>query len=139
MYSHETTIRVRYSETDKMGYVYYGNYPQYYEVGRVELMRSLGYSYKKLEEMGIIMPVQSLQIQYLRPAFYDEELLIKTTVNDMPTSRMRFEYEIYNSDKQLINKGEATLGFIDAVKRRPTRPPSGILDRFKYFISQTSK
>lgn len=134
MYSYETKIRVRYSETDRMGYVYYGNYPQYYEVGRAELMRSLGYSYLQLENIGIIMPVQSINIRYLHPAFYDDELTIKTIVRNMPTSRMKFEYEIYNADGKIINKGDATLGFINAKTRKAMRPPKEILDTFKTLI-----
>ncbi|SEH05388.1 acyl-CoA thioesterase [Candidatus Venteria ishoeyi] len=134
MYSYETKLRVRYSETDKMGYVYYGNYPQYYEVGRVELMRSLGYSYRNLEDMGIMMPVLNLSVRYLRPAFYDDELTIKTIVREMPSSRVRFEYEIYNIDGQMLNTGEAVLGFINSDTRRPMRPPKEILESFKQFF-----
>jgi acyl-CoA thioester hydrolase len=134
MVSYETKLRVRYSETDKMGYVYYGNYPQYYEVGRVELMRSLGFSYRHLEEMGIMMPVLSLNIRYLRPAYYDDELTIKTMVREMPASRVRFEYEIYNMEGQMVNIGEAVLGFIHAETRRPMRPPKEIMDTFQQYF-----
>lgn len=134
MVSYETKLRVRYSETDKMGYVYYGNYPQYYEVGRVELMRSLGFSYRHLEDMGIMMPVQNLSVHYLRPAYYDDELTIKTMIREMPASRIRFEYEIYNIEGQMVNTGEAVLGFINAETRRPMRPPKEIMDTFKQYF-----
>ncbi|MCF8373182.1 MAG: acyl-CoA thioesterase [Bacteroidales bacterium] len=134
MVSYETKLRVRYSETDKMGYVYYGNYPQYYEVGRVELMRSLGFSYRHLEDMGIMMPVQNLSVRYLRPAYYDDELTIKTMIREMPASRIHFEYEIYNIEGQIVNTGEAVLGFINAETRRPMRPPKEIMDTFKQYF-----
>ena len=85
MYSFETQLRVRYGETDQMGYLYYGNYAQFYEVGRVETMRSLGMSYKTLEtDYGILMPVMSMQVRYVRPAFYDDLLTIKTTIRHFP-------------------------------------------------------
>ena len=128
MYSYETKIRIRYADTDKMGFAYYGNYPQYYEVGRTEMLRSLGYSYRLLEDKGILMPVVNLNVHYFKPAFYDDEITIKTSIVELPTVRMRFEYEIYKIDGSLINKGETTLGFINAKTGRPVRAPQVILD-----------
>lgn len=72
MYEHVTNLRVRYVEVDSMGYVYHGNYASYYEVGRTELMRNLGSSYKKLEDEGVLMPVIHLECYYIRPARYDD-------------------------------------------------------------------
>ena len=80
----ETKIRVRYGETDQMGYVYYGVYAQYYEVGRVDAMRSLGFSYKQIEEKGLLMPVIDFSISYKKPAFYDDEITVVTYVRDKP-------------------------------------------------------
>ena len=137
MYSYETKIRVRYSETDKMGYVYYGNYPQYYEVGRVELMRSLGFSYRQLEDMGIMMPVLSMNIRYMRPGFYDDELTIKTTVRELPTSRIRFEYEVTNTEGKVLNNGETVLGFINEDTRRAIRPPKEIMESFMPYFGRS--
>ena len=136
MYSFETKLRVRYSETDRMGYVYYGNYPQYYEVGRVELMRSLGFPYQALEDMGIIMPVRDLSITYIKPSFYDDELSIKTIVREMPASRAKFEYEISNSEGILLNKGETTLLFVNAESRRPMRAPEAILKALEGYFNE---
>ena len=84
MFTCNTKIRVRYAETDKMGFVYYGNYAQYFEVGRVELLRSIGLSYKSLEEMNIFLPVTKFKIKYLKPSFYDDLLSIETTINEIP-------------------------------------------------------
>jgi acyl-CoA thioester hydrolase len=78
MYSVKNQIRVRYAETDRMGYVYYGNYAQYFEVARVEMLRGLGISYKTLEDSGIMLPVLDFTIKYIKPAFYDDLLTIKT-------------------------------------------------------------
>ena len=90
----ETTLRVRYGETDQMGYVYYGVYAQYYEVGRVEAMRSLGISYREMEESGILMPVINLTINYKKPALYDDEVRIVTSVKDIPGVRITFHNEL---------------------------------------------
>src|SRR5690348_9666098 len=97
MYSHETKLRVRYGETDQMGYSYYGNYAQYFEVGRVEMLRSLGVTYKEMEDEGIALPVYTFSIKYYKPAFYDDELTIKTTINKMPAARISFNYQTYNA------------------------------------------
>jgi len=96
MFSHETKIRVRYAETDKMGYVYYGHYATYYEIGRVETFRKLGLSYKKLEESGVMMPVLDLKIKFIKPAKYDDLLIIRTVIRKLPTVRIHFEYEIFS-------------------------------------------
>ena len=84
MYSTENKIRVRYAETDRMGYVYYGNYAQYFEVARVEMLRNLGISYKSLEDSGVILPVIDFTIKYIKPAFYDDFLTVKITLKQMP-------------------------------------------------------
>ena len=108
----ETQIRVRYAETDQMGLVYYGNYATYYEVGRTEALRSLGSSYHKLEETGVIMPVVELNVQYIKSAKYDDLLTVRTIVSQVPDRDMVFEYEIYNSEGELLNRGKTTLVFI---------------------------
>ncbi|MFO7924722.1 MAG: thioesterase family protein [Bacteroidales bacterium] len=123
MYSHETRIRVRYGETDAMGVVYYGVYPLYYETGRTEMMRHLGFTYREMEEMGIIMPVISMNCRYRKPARYDDLLTIKTIVKKMPETKILFDYEIYNEQKELVNEGQTTLVFLDSEKGRPVRIP----------------
>jgi len=123
MFITETNLRTRYAETDKMGYVYYGNYAQYYEVGRVEAFRSLGISYKELEEQGIIMPVLSLNIKFFKPAYYDELLTIKTSIREIPKLRVGFFYETYNEKGTLLNEGETTLVFVKKINNKPIAPP----------------
>lgn len=123
MYTSRTHVRVRYGETDQMGYVYYGNYATYYEVARVESLRQLGLTYKELEDIGVMLPVLENFTRFLAPAFYDEELLIVTTVRDKPGVRIKFEYEIYNSGGKVINRGETLLAFVDKKTGKPRRPP----------------
>ncbi len=127
MISAETTIRVRYSETDQMGVVYYGNYPAYYEVGRVELFRYLGFSYRWLEESGIQMPVTQMQAKYLKPALYDEVIRIYTSIREWPGAKITFYYDLYNPDQALINTGSTTLVFIDKAKAKPIKAPAWFL------------
>ena len=134
MIIHETKLRVRYGETDKMGYAYYGIYPQYYEVGRTELIRNFGLSYKSLEDEGIMLPVLNLNIKYLKPAFYDDYLTIKTKLIKMPAIRIEFEYEVYNQNGELLNIGETTLVFIDAKTRKPRKAPEDFLKKLQAYF-----
>lgn len=123
MYRAETFIRVRYGETDQMQYVYYGNYAMYYEVARVESLRQLGLTYKELEAMGVIMPVLENHSQFLAPALYDELLKIVVTIQEKPSVRIRFHYEIFNETGKQIHIGETLLAFVNQKSGRPCRPP----------------
>lgn len=115
----ETKLRVRYGETDQMGYAYYGVYAQYYEVGRVEAMRQLGFSYKDVEARGILMPVIEYTINYKKPAFYDDEITIITKIKEKPKGlKIHFEYECYNSSGELLNTGKVTLVFLQKENNR---------------------
>jgi len=128
MYQHEIDVRVRYAETDQMGYVYYGNYATYYEVARVEAFRALGFPYKDLEAMGVGMPVLSLNVKYHHPAKYDDHLKVKVTIPDKPRARIRFHYEVTNQEEKLINTGETELVFINMENGRPVRMPQVLAD-----------
>lgn len=128
--------RVIYAETDRMGYLYYGNYPSYYEVGRVEALRELGTSYRILEDSGILMPVIQLHVEYLSPAYYDDLLNIKTFIPSLPSARMEFLYEISNEEGFVINRGSTTLVFTDIVKRKPVRPPQWFVQMFIPFFNE---
>ena len=124
-------LRVRYSDTDQMGYVYYGRYASYYEVARVELFRNLGFSYKKLEEEGIGMPVIDMETKYLLPIKYDEEITIRTRIEKLPSSRIIFHYEILNQNNDLANTAKTTLTFINLMNKKPVRTPKELLDLIK--------
>ena len=134
MFTHESKIRVRYGETDQMGYMYYGNYAEWYEVARVEMLRSLGMTYRSVEESGVMMPVLELKCKYIRPALYDEEITIKVTITEMPATRIRFVYELFNESGTMINIGETTLVFVNIQSKRPCLPPADFLDRMKPFF-----
>ncbi|MBN2746332.1 MAG: acyl-CoA thioesterase [Bacteroidales bacterium] len=127
----ETNIRVPYGHTDQMGFVYYGNYPLYYEIGRTESLRSMATSYKALEDDNILMPVIDMNIKYVKPARYDDLLTIRTIVKELPSTRMKFFYEIYNQSVELLNLGETTLIFLSQERNRPVRCPDWMLDIFK--------
>jgi len=132
----ETTIRVRYAETDQMGFVYYGIYAQYYEVGRVEAMRSFGLSYKEVESRGILLPVINLSIQYKKAALYDDEVRIVTMIKQIPTARFVFEHECYNQKNELLNTGSVTLVFVDKEKNKPILAPKWFLDEFNKMFNR---
>ncbi len=134
MYQFETNIRVRYAETDQMGFVYYGNYATYYEVTRVEALRALGISYKILEENGVLMPVLENWSKYIRPAKYDDLLIIKLFLKEMPAMRITFEYEVFNEEKKLINLGSTTLVFLDKDSGKPIPIPGVVLDVLKPYF-----
>ena len=132
MYVHQVEIRVRYGETDQMGYLYYGNYAQYYEVGRVETIRSLGVSYKELEtEHGIWLPVVSLESRFVRPAYYDELLTVRTEIRRLPDTHIVFHVEIYNEKRKLVNGGRVRLCFFDAQAKKVITAPEFLLERLR--------
>src|SRR3972149_10534934 len=106
MFISELKLRVRYGETDRMGYVYYGNYAEYFEVARVEALRELGMNYKDMEDSGIMLPVYTFSVKYFKPAFYDDLLTIKTNIKEIPKARITFSHEIYNEKRELLNTGE---------------------------------
>ncbi|ALC96546.1 thioesterase family protein [Capnocytophaga ochracea] len=124
-------LRTRYAETDQMGVVYYGNYPQYLELGRVEWLRSIGFTYKAMEEEGIMMPVVSLQIQYKKPALYDELITIRTKLKELPSTKIEFNYEILNEKGELLSTANTVLVFVDARTFRPVRCPEKVLKLIK--------
>lgn len=136
MFQHTTEIRVRYAETDQMGYVYYGNYATYYEVARVETLRSLGFHYKKLEEQGVMMPVRELVVRYVQPARYDDLLYVRTSIKELPAARMVFDYEIHHEEGALLNTGQTTLVFVDMNTNKLLRCPSLLLELFKPYFQK---
>ncbi len=137
MLNHRTTKRVRYGETDQMGYLYYGNYPMLYEIGRVEMLRSLGLTYASLEEEHqVMMPVMSLQMRYVRPAKYDELLTISTTLRKLPISSITFQVEIFNEASKLVNGGSVKLCFVDKKSGQTIAPPSVLLHKLQPYFER---
>lgn len=134
MYIHTTQITVRYGETDQMGVVYYGNYALYYEQGRTEAMKHLGFSYREMEDNGIIMPVIEMNCKYQKSAKYDDVLIIKTLLKELPSRKMTFFSEVYKDDV-LINSGQVTLLFFNKKLNKVVSVPENLLELLKpYFI-----
>lgn len=131
MLNNEIKIRVRYAETDQMGYVYYGNYAQYFEVGRVEWLRSLGITYKSLEESGIMLPVIRMNINYIKPAKYDDLLTVRTKLTRIPGVKIDFQFEVLNEANELLTTAEVVLVFIDMNKNKPTKAPEFLIQKIK--------
>jgi acyl-CoA thioester hydrolase len=135
MITKTTTKRVLYAETDKMGYLYYGHYAMLYELGRSELIRDLGISYRYLEdELGVMMPVLELNCRYLRPALYDDMLTIETSIVERPTKMITFHHKIYNQDQALLNKGTVKLFFIDMTTQKRVSNPSYLSNQLDPFF-----
>lgn len=137
MYASTTEIRVRYGETDQMGYLYYGNYALYYEVGRAEAIRQLGFTYRQLEEMGIMMPVAELSSRYFRPVLYDDLVTVKTILKELDGgSKIQFHSELYNEAGEILNKGVTTLVFYDPKEKKKTDMPRELYSRLAPFFSK---
>ena len=136
MYEFDTNIRVRYAETDRMDVVYYGNYAQFFEVGRVETLRSLGISYKDIEDMGIILPVVELHIKYLRPAKYDDLLTVKTIIKEWPADhKIQFHQEVYNESGKLLTIGKVKLYFMDNQLKNKAEMPAKMKEKLLPYFS----
>ena len=135
MYKNRTQVRVRYGETDQMGVVYYGVYAQYFEVGRVEALRELGLSYREMEEQGVMLPVSKLEVNYHRPAKYDDLLTIETTITEMPGAKIDFDYRVFNAEDVLLTTGKVTLVFVSADRMRPRKAPAYFLEKIGTFFT----
>lgn len=134
-YSHEIQLRTRYGETDQMGFVYYGRYAEYFEIGRVESIRNLGLSYKELEDQyQVWMPVMSMQTRYLRPALYDQLLTIVTTIKDIPQDTITFYSEVLNEQRELICAATIKLCFLNSKDKSRVNCPDFLKERLHHVI-----
>lgn len=135
MYEHQIKFRVLYSDTDKMGYMYYGQYAKYLEMGRVEALRSLGLSYKSMEDSGVILPVLDLQLKYIKPLYYDDEITLVTKVLKMPGTSIHFQYELRNPKGEVSTSAETTLVFVDCATGKPRMIPDDFKSKIEpYFV-----
>jgi len=132
----ETKIRVYYEDTDQMGVVYYGNYARYYEIGRTEMIRDLGFTYRQMEEMNIMLPARSLKINYMKPAHYDDLLIVRTIIDTIPKVKFPIKTEIYNEQGELINSGEVVLVFYNSKTNRPTSAPKFFIDEMTRLFNE---
>lgn len=129
MKTSNTFVKIRYAETDQMKVVYHGNYAQYLELGRIEWLSTLGISYKKMEEQGVMLPVYNLNIVFKKSAVFDDQIRIETTLRKIPTARIIFDYKIFNDQEELLTIASTELVFINMKTNRPMRCPSYILDK----------
>lgn len=127
----EIQLRVRYGETDQMGVVYHGNYAQYFEIGRVEWLRKFGVSYKQMEQEGLMLPVIRLNVEFKKPALYDDIIKVETRLVKLPSAKIEFEYKITNEAGELLTMGNTVLVFMDVNRNRPTRCPKYLLDKLQ--------
>lgn len=135
MFETTTQIRVRYADTDQMNIVYHGNYVQYFEVGRTESIRHLGFTYKDMEAMGIFMPVVEWTAKFIRPAHYDDLLTIKTILKELSTDhRIEFLTEVYNEKGKLLTTGKAVLYFINSKTKEKTVMPQHLREKLEPYF-----
>lgn len=128
----EISFRARYSETDQMGVIYHGNYAQYLEMGRVEWLRGKGISYREMEENGVILPVISLQTKFVKSAFYDDLLIVRTTLKKKPSVRIEFDFIVFNEKREVLAEATVELVFMNKEKRRPIKCPDYILEKLNF-------
>ena len=132
MFTQSTSFRIRYGETDQMGVVYHGNYAQFFEIGRIDWLRSYGISYKNMEENNVMLPVVNLQCKFIKPAEFDDEITVKTSLKKIPTVKIEFDYEIYNQKNELLTTGSTMLAFINMKTNKPMRCPDYILEKLEH-------
>lgn len=135
-YSHNTELRVRYGETDQMGYCYYGNYAMYFEVGRVEALRALGMSYRDLEDRGVMLPVAHFEVNYKAPALYDDVLKLKTCITELRGPRLIFTYEVFK-DNLVIAHASTTLVFVAKSTMKPIAAPKDFVNLLEVYHVQS--
>ena len=121
-------IKVRYCETDQMGLVHHGSYVNYFEEARISWISNLGLAYSEMEKSGIILPVSKLNVNYLKPAYFDDELDVYVELAELPTSRLIFNY-IIKKDEEIVVKGNTVLAFLNKETKRPVRCPSYMLEK----------
>lgn len=135
MFTSKTKIRIHYALTDQMGIVYHGHYAQFYEIGRTEAFRSLGYVYKDIEAMGIILPVVDIHSKFLRPAKYDDLITVTTTLREIPVHhKIVFHSEIHNEQNELLNMGDVTLYFMQANGMKKINMPEELKEKLKKYF-----
>jgi len=123
-------FRVSYSDTDQMGFMHHSNYLKFFENARISWLRSLGISYKKMEDDGIIMPVVSSSLYHIKPSFFDDQLFIQIELNEIPKASLNFSYVVHNQNKELICKGSTRLAFLNSKTQKPTRCPNFLYNLF---------
>ena len=128
MKSFSIKIKVRYCETDQMGLVHHGNYINYFEEARIAWISNLGLLYSEMEKSVILLPVSKLNVSYLRPAYFDDDLVVNVELAELPTSRLIFNYTIKNKDEVIVT-GTTVLAFLNKETKKPVRCPDYMLEK----------
>ncbi len=126
-----SSLKVRYCETDQMGFVHHSNYLKYFELARLDWLNKLGVSYKKIEENGILFPVIYSEINYLFPLKFDNLFFVKVGIEELPVSRLKLNYEIETFENKKICFGKVHLAFLNSINNKPTRAPDKLIFVFK--------
>ena len=121
-------IKVRYCETDQMGLVHHGSYINYFEEARIAWISNIGFSYSEMEKSGIILPVSKLNVSYLRPAYFDDDLFVSVELAELPSSRLIFNYTIKNKDEVVVT-GTTVLAFLNKETKKPVKCPDYMLEK----------
>ena len=139
MITHETQYRVCYADVDRMGYVYHGHFLRLFEIGRNEMIRSLYGSYADIEDSGYMLPCRNAELEYLRPARFDDLLTIRSMVDQAPRVRFTIHTEIYNAGGELLTRGKITLVFADTKTGRPVRAPKDLVARMQQHLDRSTR
>ena len=131
----EHFLDVRYYETNQMGIVHHSNYIRYFECGRLAMLDEVGLPMHKIEQMGIMLPIISVECRYRYPAKLGDRLKIVTRFDELPRARFTVFSEVYNQDGQLLVEGSVSMGFIDSATRRPVRCPENLSDLFAEYLN----
>ena len=135
MFVTETQVRVRYAETDQMGVVYHSNYLLYFETGRAESIRHLGFTYAEMEKLGVLMMVTDAHCRFLRPAKYDDLLTIKTTLKELPLHhKIKFQQEVFNEKNELLVSAQIVLFFMETNGLKQTTMPPQLSEKLQPFF-----
>ena len=137
--SYSTQIRVRYKDTDQMGIMHHSNYVVLYEQARTEWLRAMGLTYAEIERRGVMSPIIEVHSRFHYPAFYDEVLTVKVSIDEMPSARLIVASEVYNEAGKLINTGSVTLGFMNSATRRPCRVPEWFTEALEEYIAKQNQ
>ena len=129
----ETFLKVRYAETDQMGVVHHSNYVQYIELARIDWLSQLGISYKTMEANGVMLPVYTIDFKFKKSAYFDDELIVKTSLKKIPTAKISFDFEIFNSQGELLTIASCTLVFMDSVTKKPIPCPQYLIEKIKKY------
>lgn len=135
MFTSEAKIRVRYAETDQMGVVYHSNFFPYFEVGRAESIRQLGFTYADMEKLGVIMPVVDAHARFLKPALYDDLLTVRTYLKELPVHhKIEFHHEVFNEKDELLCTGKIILYFMERDGMKRTTLPEALKKKLERYF-----